>query len=56
MKVAFVHGTGTLTRLDMAGWGLACPFPASDLASITSLVELDLSLNSNITVRLAVLL
>ena len=42
---------GTLMRLDMRGFNLQCPFPATDLAVFTSLTTLNLGRNPNMTVR-----
>lgn len=42
---------GTLLRLDMRGYNLQCPFPATDLAVFTSLTTLNLGRNPNMTVR-----
>ncbi|EIE25001.1 RNI-like protein [Coccomyxa subellipsoidea C-169] len=40
---------GTLLRLDMRGYNLQCPFPATDLAVFTSLTTLNLGRNPNMT-------
>ena len=42
---------GTLMRLDMRGFNLQCPFPATDMAVFTSLTTLNLGRNPNMTVR-----
>ena len=41
---------GTLLRLDMRGFNLQCPFPATDMAVFTSLTTLNLGRNPNMTV------
>ncbi|CAK0783683.1 hypothetical protein CVIRNUC_006882 [Coccomyxa viridis] len=40
---------GTLLRLDMRGFNLQCPFPATDMAVFTSLTTLNLGRNPNMT-------
>ncbi|CAL8462033.1 g1564 [Coccomyxa elongata] len=40
---------GTLLRLDMRGYNLQCPFPATDLAVFTSLTTLNMGRNPNMT-------
>ncbi|KAK9908916.1 hypothetical protein WJX75_004629 [Coccomyxa subellipsoidea] len=40
---------GTLLRMDMRGYNLQCPFPASDMAVFTSLTTLNLGRNPNMT-------
>ena len=40
----------TLLRLDMRGFNLQCPFPATDMAVFTSLTTLNLGRNPNMTV------
>lgn len=42
---------GTLLRLDMRGFNLQCPFPATDMAVFTSLTTLNLGRNPNMTVQ-----